>query len=69
MNNIYVVTAYRYGDHEKHSYVIGAFSTIEKAEYAAKGEERYRGGKYSCDIVEMPVDKMFKEWEESDEVW
>jgi hypothetical protein len=68
MNSIFVVTAYRYGDTEKHSYVVGAYTTKEKAEQAKNSEESYRGGKYECGIAELVIDKMHKEWDD-DEIY
>lgn len=53
---IYVVTAYRFGNREKHSYVIGAFSKKAKAIKAAEDHTDYRGGKYSCHVEECVVD-------------
>lgn len=54
---VYVVTAYRWGDHEQHSYVVGAFSNPNKATRSKHDEEQHRGGKYSCEIVELMVDR------------
>ena len=34
---VYVVTMYRYGDREKHSYVLGVFSTAEMAKKMGRG--------------------------------
>ena len=54
---IYTVTAYRWGNREKHSYVVGVYSTKEKAIFAAVKEETYRGGiKYRCQILEWELD-------------
>ena len=69
MDNIFVVTAYRYGDNEKHSYVVGAYTTREKAEQAKNSEETYRGGKYECGIARLIIDKMHEDWNDEDEVW
>ena len=43
---VYIVTMYRNGDREKHSYVLGAFSTYENAKIMGETEEVYRGDKY-----------------------
>ena len=53
---VYVVTAYRHGDKEKHSYVVGVYNSIEIAKYAAEIETTWRAGKYECDIVPMAAD-------------
>lgn len=49
----YVVTAYRWGDTERHSYVVDVAPSLEAAKASAAEEEERRGGKYSCGIVEM----------------
>jgi len=56
MKNVYSVIAYRYGDKERHSYIVGVYSTSSKAQRAADREEDYRGVKYSCEILEIGVD-------------
>lgn len=50
MPPIYVVHAMRWGDCEKHSYIVTA--TLNKADAlsAAETEEIERGGKYGCEI-------------------
>ena len=53
---VYVVTMYRYGDREAHSYVLGVYSTKTIAETEAVREKDYCGGKYVPEIIEMPVD-------------
>jgi len=42
---------YRHGDREKHSYVLGLYSTEEKARTAGLAEELIRGGKYSSEYL------------------
>lgn len=54
---IHIVTAYRWGDHENHSYIVGAYSNKVKAIRAASTEEDYRGGKYTCEVVEVIIDR------------
>jgi len=61
LETIYVVTAYRFGDREKHSYVIGAYSDSTKAELAGREESRYRAYKYGFEVVMIPIDKWFEE--------
>ena len=56
---VYVVTAYRFGDRESHSYVVGSFSSLEKAGCAALEERDIRGGKYSCEIVIADIDEKY----------
>lgn len=56
-NCVYIVTMYRWGNHECHSYVLGAYSTKTKAEKAASLEQAYRGGtKYYPEVLEVPID-------------
>ena len=52
----YVVTAYRWGDTERHSYVVAVTETVGAACCLAHEEEFDRGGKYLCGIVEVFVD-------------
>ncbi len=52
----YIVTMYRYGDREKHSYVLGAFSTENDARECGEKEKDYRGGKYEPEIIKFYVD-------------
>ena len=59
-NNIYIVTAYRFGDKHNHSYVVGAFSTKEEAIRQAKIEEEWRGGKYDCEVIVMRLNESLK---------
>ena len=59
-NNIYIVTAYRFGCKENHSYVLGAFSTKEEAIRQAKIEEEWRGGKYDCEVIVMKLNDSLK---------
>ena len=53
---VYIVTMYRYGDREKHSYVLGAFSTENNAREWGEKEKDYRGGKYEPEIIWFYVD-------------
>ena len=59
-NNIYIVTAYRFGDKHNHSYVVGSFSTKEEAIRQAKIEEEWRGGKYDCEVIAMKLNDALK---------
>ena len=62
-NEIYIVTAYRWGDISNHSYIVGVYSNEEKAQSAKKFEEEWRGGKYICDIILMDVDGELPEYD------
>lgn len=53
---VYVVTMYRWGDRENHSYVHGVFSKKKKALDEAQAEKEYRGGnKYYPEVLEMDL--------------
>jgi len=55
---IYVVTMYRYGDREKHSYVLGLYDSEKRARDIAKIEQAYRGGnKYYPEILSYEINK------------
>jgi len=54
---VFVVTMYRWGDRENHSYVLGVFTTKENAEKAGEAERQYRGGsKYFYECLEVALD-------------
>ena len=55
-NKMYVVTAYRWGVVENHSYVVGIYSNNEKATNASGIEYCNRGGKYECHVTEHEID-------------
>lgn len=48
----YVVTAYRWGQRNAHSYVVGAFADLNRAIRCAMEHVDYSGGKYACEVVE-----------------
>ena len=55
--HVYVVTMYRFGDRESHSYVLGAYSSRDIAEHHAKVEEViWRAGKYKGAVEKFTVD-------------
>jgi len=60
----YVVTMYRWGDREKHSYVIGVFDDLQKATDAGIFEETYRGKKYQFNIKEFELNKQCRKYPE-----
>ena len=57
--NCFVVTAYRWGLREGHSYVVGASDDFETAKKMAEKEEGWRGGKYGVAVEKAPT-----EWSE-----
>jgi hypothetical protein len=56
MKLVYVVTMYRWGNREKHSYVVGVYSSYESAIETAKLEVSSRGGKYEAEVLRIPLD-------------
>jgi hypothetical protein len=59
---MFIVTAYRHGDKELHSYVVGMFNTIDRATKASEDETQWRGGKYYCEILSMRVNETHREF-------
>lgn len=54
---IYTVTAYRWGDREMHSYMVGVYFDEKKARRDTEIEEERRSGKYICEIIKwFPTD-------------
>ena len=52
---IYSVTAYRWGNRENHSYIVGLYDNLSTATCVAKAEEYDRGGKYECEVLAHKV--------------
>lgn len=50
---IYVVTAYKFGERDNHSYVVAAFTSKDKAIECADHHTKYRGDKYACHVEEL----------------
>ena len=57
---VYIVTAYRWGDREEHSYVVGVFDNKENSIKEAKLETEWRGGKYTCEVRSMELNESLK---------
>jgi len=55
---MYVVEALRWGDRERHSYVVGVYTDKSRAKLAAKVETDWRAGKYDCVINECELDNI-----------
>lgn len=51
----YVVTAYRYGMRDEHSYFVSVSTNLDEAKASAESEVEYPGGKYGCEVVECPI--------------
>jgi hypothetical protein len=56
-NEIYIVTAYRWGDRSDHSYNLGVFQKKYKAQQVADSHCKYRGGKYACVVDKSTLDQ------------
>ena len=54
-NKIYTVTAFRWGDTENHSYIVGVYPKKQAAINAANDEAQWRGGKYECEVREWTI--------------
>jgi hypothetical protein len=50
--NVFVVSAYRWGLRDCHSYVVGVRDTLDAARELADSHVEYRGGKYGCEVVQ-----------------
>lgn len=59
---LYIVTAYRWGDYECHSYVVGVFDSKEFASQQAEYEQDRRSGKYTCEILETELN-VYKQYQ------
>jgi len=51
MNKVYVLEMLKWGDDEKHSYIVGVFNNREDAEKAGEVEAELRGGKYEYRVT------------------
>ena len=56
---VYTVRACRWNNSETHSYIVGVYTSKEKAIKAAESEEIYRGGKYGCEVLEWELNKSY----------
>jgi hypothetical protein len=56
-NKSYVVIAYKWGCRDEHSYLVGCYCKKAKAIKIADEEVKERGGKYTCDVEEVEMDK------------
>lgn len=65
--SVYVVTAYRFGDRERHSYVVGVFTNPELAIEVAEQVPDERAGKYYAEVLRFKLNSIDNE--EFDAVW
>lgn len=55
-SKVYIITAYRWGEYNNHSYIVGVFTNKKKAINCACYEEQLRGGnKYGCEVTEFKL--------------
>jgi hypothetical protein len=52
---IYIVTAYKFGERNNHSYNLGVFNKKNAAQKAADEHCDYRGRKYSCQVEQCEL--------------
>ena len=57
---IYVVTMRRFGDLDRHAYVLGVYRQKHRAQQEAAEEQAARGDKYIAEIAEMVLDVNFR---------
>lgn len=67
MCSVYVVTAYRFGDRERHSYVVGVFTNPELAIEVAEQVPDERAGKYYAEVLKFGLNESCNG--EFDTVW
>lgn len=58
--NLFICVAYPDRKLTVQNYVVGVFSTEEKAKEAAKDEETFRAGYYVCKIYPVVLDQFSK---------
>jgi hypothetical protein len=61
---IYITEMLRWGNLEKHHYIVGAFSTFEQAELVGDVEKTWRAGKYEYWITEVELDVLDEDYME-----
>lgn len=55
---LYVVTMYRWGNRDNHSYFLGAFDNKATAKEEWEKEEINRGGKYYAEVIETEINDL-----------
>ena len=55
IKTVYIVTMYRWGSKEDHSYVLGCYSKKSKALLECENEEIHRNQKYSGEVVKARI--------------
>ena len=57
MTTLYVTEMLRWGDVERHHYIVGVYTTRAQAELAGEVEKCWRGGKYEPAVTECVQDE------------
>lgn len=63
MCSVYIVTAYRFGDHEQHSYVVGVYTDLDRAIEIAEEVPEERAGKYFAEVLKFKLDSSDQSFE------
>lgn len=58
---LFIVNAYRNGNSNNHSYTVAIYSTQEQAIKCAESHCTYRGGRYTCVVESLLLDKFSNE--------
>lgn len=62
-NEVYIVTAYRWGDRSNHSYTVCVFNSKHMAIECANNHAIYRGGKYECVVEKCVINDFNNEYD------
>lgn len=54
---VHIVEMHKRSTKEKHSYIVGAFTSMKKAELIAAAETKYSGNRYSSRIVSVNLNE------------
>lgn len=61
---LYIAQMLRWGDPEKHHYILGVYSTYEQAFLVCDAEKTWRACKYEPNVVEVELDAFDLDWAE-----
>ena len=54
---IHIVEMLRWGSTEKHHYIVGCYTNLEKAHLVGDAEKTWRGGKYEYHIISLVLNE------------
>lgn len=66
---IYIVNAIKADDKTKRTYTVGLFTQVHYAVYIAEQEVEYRGDKFICNVMKMPVNSVIEKQEQVEIVY